>query len=77
MKVLALLSGGKDSHFAMMHCIANGHEIIALGSLIPPGSRSVVNIGKDDDPSSGNLGADGQAGDQTGQQRYTPSYCIP
>jgi diphthine-ammonia ligase len=35
MKVVALLSGGKDSCFNMMHCIANGHEIVALATLIP------------------------------------------
>jgi diphthine-ammonia ligase len=35
MKVVALLSGGKDSCFNMMHCIANGHEIVALATLTP------------------------------------------
>lgn len=35
MKVLALISGGKDSCFSMMHCVANGHEIVALGNLCP------------------------------------------
>jgi diphthamide synthase (EF-2-diphthine--ammonia ligase) len=35
MKVVALLSGGKDSCFNMMHCKANGHEIVALATLIP------------------------------------------
>ena len=33
MKTLALVSGGKDSCFSMMHCVLNGHEIIALGNL--------------------------------------------
>ncbi|ORY23337.1 hypothetical protein BCR33DRAFT_135120 [Rhizoclosmatium globosum] len=33
MKVVALLSGGKDSCFNMMHCVANGHEIVALANL--------------------------------------------
>jgi hypothetical protein len=27
MKVLGLLSGGKDSCYNLMHCIANGHEV--------------------------------------------------
>ncbi|ORX53730.1 hypothetical protein BCR36DRAFT_348617 [Piromyces finnis] len=35
MKLVALLSGGKDSCFNMMHCIANGHEIVALANLKP------------------------------------------
>ena len=36
MKVVALISGGKDSTFNAMHCVANGHEIIALANLMPP-----------------------------------------
>lgn len=33
MKVLALISGGKDSIFNIKKCIDNGHEIVALGNL--------------------------------------------
>lgn len=36
MKVVALISGGKDSCYNMMMCVADGHEIIALGNLKPP-----------------------------------------
>ena len=32
---LIFFSGGKDSMFNMMHCIAEGHEVIALGHLLP------------------------------------------
>lgn len=35
MKVVALLSGGKDSCFNMMHCVAQGHEMVALATLTP------------------------------------------
>jgi len=35
MKVVALISGGKDSCFNMMHCVANGHDIVALANLRP------------------------------------------
>lgn len=35
MKVVALISGGKDSCFNMMHCVANGNEITALANLHP------------------------------------------
>ncbi|KAJ3672140.1 hypothetical protein LUZ60_006861 [Juncus effusus] len=35
MKVVALVSGGKDSCFAMMRSIEFGHEIVALANLIP------------------------------------------
>lgn len=43
MKVVALISGGKDSCFNMMECVKNGHEIIALANLYPP-----VESGKDE-----------------------------
>jgi diphthine-ammonia ligase len=35
MKVVALISGGKDSCFNMMQCVAAGHEIVALANLHP------------------------------------------
>lgn len=35
MKVVALVSGGKDSCFAMMRSIDYGHEIVALANLMP------------------------------------------
>jgi diphthine-ammonia ligase len=40
MKVIALISGGKDSTFNMMECIKNGHEIVALLNLRPPKSEN-------------------------------------
>lgn len=36
MKVVGLLSGGKDSCFNLMHCVAAGHEIVGLATLAPP-----------------------------------------
>ena len=36
MKCVALISGGKDSWFNAMHCVAEGHEIVALANLRPP-----------------------------------------
>jgi diphthine-ammonia ligase len=35
MEVVALVSGGKDSCFAMMRCLDYGHKIVALANLIP------------------------------------------
>lgn len=35
MKVVALISGGKDSCFNMMQCVAAGHRIVALANLRP------------------------------------------
>lgn len=40
MDVIALISGGKDSFFSLLHCVANGHRIIALANLHPPIPKS-------------------------------------
>ncbi|KAL1837958.1 hypothetical protein VTJ49DRAFT_3229 [Mycothermus thermophilus] len=36
LNVIALISGGKDSFFSLLHCRANGHRIVALANLHPP-----------------------------------------
>lgn len=41
MRVAALISGGKDSTYNMMQCIAAGHEIVALANLYPASSTEV------------------------------------
>lgn len=35
MKFVALISGGKDSFFNILHCMQNGHELVALANLHP------------------------------------------
>jgi diphthine-ammonia ligase len=35
LNVIALISGGKDSLFSILHCLANGHRVIALANLHP------------------------------------------
>jgi diphthine-ammonia ligase len=37
MRVVGLVSGGKDSCFNLMHCSAFGHEIVAIANLFPVG----------------------------------------
>ena len=34
-KVVCLISGGKDSLFSILHCLQNGHEVVALANLFP------------------------------------------
>jgi len=36
MKVVGLVSGGKDSCYNLMKCVENGHEIVCLANLHPP-----------------------------------------
>jgi diphthine-ammonia ligase len=36
LNVIALISGGKDSLFSILHCRQNGHNIVALANLYPP-----------------------------------------
>jgi NH3-dependent NAD+ synthetase len=48
-KVIGLVSGGKDSTFNLLHCVANGHELVALATLTPE-----AGIGKSGRPSAVN-----------------------
>ncbi|KAL5940435.1 hypothetical protein ACKVV1_008102 [Pyricularia oryzae] len=36
LNVIALVSGGKDSFYSLLHCLANGHRVVALANLHPP-----------------------------------------
>ncbi|KAF2792627.1 adenine nucleotide alpha hydrolases-like protein, partial [Melanomma pulvis-pyrius CBS 109.77] len=36
LKVIALVSGGKDSFYSILHCLAAGHTVVALANLYPP-----------------------------------------
>lgn len=40
LNVIALVSGGKDSFFSILHCLANGHNIVALANLHPSPSAT-------------------------------------
>lgn len=35
LQVIALISGGKDSFFSILHCLRNGHRVVALANLFP------------------------------------------
>ena len=35
LKVVALISGGKDSCYSMLKCVSKGHQIVALANLRP------------------------------------------
>ncbi|KAK2758841.1 hypothetical protein FQN53_008205, partial [Emmonsiellopsis sp. PD_33] len=36
LNVIALISGGKDSLYSILHCLKNGHKVVALANLHPP-----------------------------------------
>ncbi|EZF76649.1 hypothetical protein H105_02005 [Trichophyton soudanense CBS 452.61] len=36
LNVIALISGGKDSLYTILHCMKNGHRVVALANLYPP-----------------------------------------
>ncbi|KAI1188082.1 hypothetical protein F5B17DRAFT_292614 [Nemania serpens] len=38
LSVIALISGGKDSFYSILHCQANGHRVVALANLHPSGA---------------------------------------
>ncbi|RDA96063.1 hypothetical protein CP533_5926 [Ophiocordyceps camponoti-saundersi (nom. inval.)] len=37
LNVIALISGGKDSFFSLLHCRKHGHSVVALANLFPAG----------------------------------------
>ncbi|KAI5861787.1 adenine nucleotide alpha hydrolases-like protein [Durotheca rogersii] len=43
LNVVALISGGKDSFFSLLHCLVNGHRVVALANLCPPPSATDLN----------------------------------
>ncbi|RKF64308.1 Diphthine--ammonia ligase [Erysiphe neolycopersici] len=54
LNVIALISGGKDSFFSLLHCRKNGHKIVALGNLYPPNGPPDRDHNKDEDDSDMN-----------------------
>ena len=42
LNVIGLISGGKDSLFSLLHCVANGHNVIALANLYPEAPSTSV-----------------------------------
>ncbi|KAK3396472.1 hypothetical protein B0T20DRAFT_471333 [Sordaria brevicollis] len=42
LNVIALISGGKDSFFSVLHCLAHGHNVVALANLHPPETSSTA-----------------------------------
>ncbi|KAM7542518.1 hypothetical protein Aperf_G00000011552 [Anoplocephala perfoliata] len=39
-RAVALVSGGKDSIFSVLECISQGHEVVALVNMQPPGLKN-------------------------------------
>lgn len=47
LKVIALISGGKDSLFSILHCLKNGHDVVALANLYPAQAAGSCEEGED------------------------------
>lgn len=45
--VIGLISGGKDSLFSLLHCLANTHRVVALANLYPPEELSLGKPSRD------------------------------
>lgn len=46
--VIALISGGKDSFYSILHCLKHGHKVVALANLYPPPiNRDPANEGQE------------------------------
>ncbi|KAI1090635.1 adenine nucleotide alpha hydrolases-like protein [Rostrohypoxylon terebratum] len=62
LNVVALVSGGKDSFYSILHCLANGHRVIALANLYPPPEASKTSVHltvRSDDGNGSRAEADG------------------
>lgn len=44
LNVIALISGGKDSFFSILHCLQNNHRVVALANLYPSSSHDVSDL---------------------------------
>ncbi|KAF4123521.1 diphthine-ammonia ligase [Geosmithia morbida] len=42
--VIALISGGKDSFFSLLHCIRQGHKVVALANLLPASEATSTGV---------------------------------
>ncbi|CAK7241471.1 MAG: hypothetical protein STHCBS139747_002933 [Sporothrix thermara] len=49
LNVIALVSGGKDSFFSLLHCLAHGHRVVALANLYPADAEIAKKDGDNDD----------------------------
>ena len=47
LNVIGLISGGKDSFFSLLHCLANNHRVVALANLYPPQKSSLGETSED------------------------------
>ena len=58
LNVIALVSGGKDSFFSLLHCQAQGHRVVALANLHPARREHEERArpSAEDGPSSSNVG---------------------
>lgn len=61
LNVIALISGGKDSFFSLLHCLQNGHRVVALANLFPETADGASQGFQAIDP-AGSLGSSAQAG---------------
>lgn len=52
LNVIGLISGGKDSAYSLLHCIHNGHRLVALANLHPEMSQPGAAEEGDDDINS-------------------------
>ena len=44
LKVIALISGGKDSFFSLLHCLHNNYHVIAIANLCPAAASEISDL---------------------------------
>ncbi|KAL1872060.1 hypothetical protein Daus18300_004429 [Diaporthe australafricana] len=74
LNVIALISGGKDSFFSALHCLENGHRLVALANLHPPSPPTLASkaaSGKDSSKPDSGLGVNAAGGEQNASSRQS------
>ncbi|ERS95514.1 hypothetical protein HMPREF1624_08030 [Sporothrix schenckii ATCC 58251] len=80
LNVIALISGGKDSFFSLLHCMAHGHRVVALANLHPPHTEDHAGGSSRNGNANGDADADADEEDlnsfmyQTVGHRVLPLY---
>lgn len=77
LNVIALISGGKDSFFSALHCLENGHRVVALANLHPPPTPtppSRAASGKSSSASGSSSGPGAQLPGGSHHEGSQPSY---
>ncbi|GAP85923.1 putative ATP-binding endoribonuclease protein [Rosellinia necatrix] len=77
LSVIALISGGKDSFYSILHCQANGHRVVALANLYPSPANEETTLGTTQRESKSQSQSQSQHQSQPQSQSQSRSQSCP